>query len=125
MKKFKFFIGLMPNGNDRYNGVTDPYLIQLSEEIINYSSWIESVRVDFDMEENQESLMVDFKDIDGCNYSCTIYQDLTYELIQIVKDDFGEDEYIPIIVFPYNIRLDHTEFLDYLRSMPRTVQNSL
>jgi hypothetical protein len=78
-----------------------------------------------DTEVNQDSLIISFKDIDGCCYLCTIFQDLSFELLQIIEDEFGDEELIDSIELPYNIRLDHNRILNYLRNMPKTIVTSL
>ncbi len=125
MKNFKFLNGVIEIERNRYNGVTDQYLIELSEELLHLSCWIESVMLTNDTEVNQDSLIISFKDIDGCCYLCTIFQDLSFELLQIIEDEFGDEELIDSIELPYNIRLDHNRILNYLRNMPKTIVTSL
>lgn len=125
MKNFKFLNGIIQMERNRYNGVTNQYLIELSEEIWYLSSWIESVMLSIDVEVNQDSLIISFKDIDSSRYLCTIFQDLSFELLQIIEVECGDEDLIDSIELPYNIRLDHTRILNYLKNMPKTIVNSL
>ena len=121
--KFKFFKGYEPIHRDRYNGVTDPYLIQLSEEIWSYSTWIKRVALSSDFNGNGDTLMFEYEDIDNCKYCCDIYQDLSFKLLEVIEDEFGENEYIEIYI-PNEIRLNHNRILNYLQNMPRTFASS-
>ena len=132
MKKFKF---LQKNQLDQneinnevsnpFNGVTDEYLINLSQEIWNYSVWIKKVGVSHSIERNQDCLYFKLKDIDISLYIVTIYQDLSYEIIPIIEDELGNEEELDILDIEINSRLDHNTILNYLKNMPKTIINSL
>ena len=123
MKNFKFLNGYQPIQRDRYNGATDPYLIQLTQEISSYSDWIYSVMITSD--DGDEILIIEFKDLDNCKYLCEIYQDLSFSLLQIIEDEFGEDDLIEPFDIPNEISSDHNRILNYLKNMPRTIASSL
>ena len=121
--KFKFFKGCEPIPRDRYNGATDPYLIQLTQEISSYSDWIYSVMITSD--DGDDILMIEFEDLDNCKYLCEIYQDLSFSLLHIIEDEFGEDDLVDPFDIPNEILTDHNRILNYLKSMPRTIASSL
>ena len=85
--KFKFFNGFSPIERDPNNGVTDQYLIDLDDEIWGYSDWIIRTLLRKDIESGIECLHVEFKDIDGNQYMCTIYDDKSL----FTKMPIGED----------------------------------
>jgi len=58
MNPFKFFNGDVHDGTPSHNGVTDPFLIQLSEDIFDYCDWVYSCTLSIDDERNQDSLIL-------------------------------------------------------------------
>jgi len=113
--KFKFFKGIIPIERDRYNGVTDPYLIGLSRDIWSYSDWISSVMLTNYNGDTEDLLIVDFQDIDGKDYTCRISIDGSFQLLQIFFQEDGEidwmdnldisEEYYPILITLFNTYL--------------------
>jgi len=126
MRNFKFLKGFIPVEGSVFNEATDPYLIQLSQEIWDYSSWIEDVILLNSSNENQDMLNIIFKDIDGNKYLSIIYQDLSFELIKIIindddYDDDYDDETIHPISIPEELSVNHYNLIDYLKNMPKTI----
>ena len=82
MKKFKF---LQNNETPHlHNGVTNSFLIELSEEILSYSDWIYSSGLHIDTDQNQDSLIIEFMDINGDNYECQIFENLSFVFLAMV-----------------------------------------
>ena len=79
MAKFKFFNnGQLPH-RPSHNGVTDQYLIELSELIWTYSDWVYTTMLSID-DNGQDTLLFEFTDIDQQSYWCKIYQNLSFEI---------------------------------------------
>jgi hypothetical protein len=124
MAKFKFLSIENQRERQLHNGVTDPYLIQLSEQIWNLSDWIYSTMLTVDEDTGQDALVFQFNDIDQELYSCKIYQNLTFELKCLEIPLTGGEDYLEEIEHSENAFNDHTRILDYLRNMPKTIKSS-
>lgn len=124
MKNFKFLNRIDSVERRLHNGVTDQYLIELSEQIWNISDWIYTTMLVVDEDTGQDTLIFEFKDIDQNSYYCMIYEDLSFNLKSII-DVYTEDEYLEVYSLSENISNDHTKILDYLRKMPKTIKSFL
>ena len=125
MKKFKFFKGIIPIERDRYNGVTDPYLIRLSRDIWSYSDWISSVMLTNYNGDTEDLLIVDFQDIDGKDYTCRISIDGSFQLLQIIFQEDGEIDWMDNLDISEEVLSDFDYFIQYLSNMPKTLASSL
>jgi hypothetical protein len=121
--KFKFFNGISPIEIDPYDGVTDEYLIDLDEEIWLLSDWITSTQLHKDAESGIDCLYIDFKDIDGTEYTCTIFENRTFEVIEIIKLENGNIELIENTNISNEILSDSDYLLSYFMNMPRTIRS--
>ena len=118
MKKFKF---LQNNETPHlHNGVTNSFLIELSEEILSYSDLIYSSGLHIDTDQNQDSLIIEFMDINGDNYECQIFENLSFKVFQKFED---EPYYMETIRFSDAITSDYRNLINYLRVMPKTFAN--
>ncbi len=124
MAKFKFLNNANQSERPLHNGVTDPYLIQLSEQIWNLSDWVYSSMLTVDGNIGQDALIFQFADIDQNSYSCTIYQNLSFELKCLEVSLTGGEDYLEEIEHSENAFNEHTRILDYLRNMPKTIKSS-
>jgi hypothetical protein len=122
---FKFFRGLQSVNRDQYNGVTNSYLIQMSYDILTYSDWIFSIILTNNNGKTEDRLKVDFKDIDGLEYTCLIFEDRSFVIAQIISLPNGEIEFIDSMDFSEEILSDVENILSYFKNMPRTIANSL
>lgn len=124
MAEFKFFNNGQLPGRPLHNGVTDQYLIELSELIWTYSDWVYTTMLSIDDDNGQDILLFEFTDIDQRSYWCKIYQNLSFE-IMFLDDTVTGGEYLEELDFSDDVLNDHTRILDYLKNMPKTVKSSL
>ena len=115
--KFKFFNGFSPIERDPNNGVTDQYLIDLDDEIWGYSDWIIRTLLRKDIESGIECLHIEFKDIDGNQYMCTIYDDKSFDINKITFSVDGFIESSEYLDIPNIISSDSDNLLDYFLKM--------
>jgi hypothetical protein len=125
MKKFKFFKGIIPIERDSNNGVTDPFLIRLSRDIWSYSDWISSVTLTNHNGNTEDFLIFDFKDIDGSEYSCRISIDMSFAILQYIKNEENELELIDTLDISEEVLSDYDNIIQYLSNMPSTIATSL
>lgn len=121
--KFKFFNGISPIEIDPNDGVTDEYLINLNREVWLLSDWITSTQLHNDIESEIDCLYIDFKDIDGTEYTCTIFEDRTFEVIEIIKLENGNIELIENTNMSNEILSNSDYLLSYFMNMPRTIRS--
>jgi hypothetical protein len=122
MNQFKFF---RENVNiKKYNGVTNPFLIELSENIFSYSDWIYSSMLSVDYDTNQDSLIIEFRDINNDNYYCQIFEDHSFYVLEIIGEFEEDREYIYSIEFSEQILSNYENLINYLKAMPKTFANS-
>ena len=125
MKPIKFYSEFATNGEFLFNGVTDSFLIHLSEEIVKYSDWINSVTLSIDEYRSQDSLIIEFTDIDQFDYWCIIYQDHSFEVFNSFTNNRGESELVKTIVFSDETLSDCDNLINYLKKMPKTIFSSI
>lgn len=105
----------------KYNGATDPFLIQIFEEIDSYSDWISGKALHFHEDLNQDVLSIDFTDIDQTSYATKIYSDRSFE----ISSHFEELDIWEPLDFDENILSDCNNLIDYLKNMPKTIFSKL
>jgi len=120
MGKFKF-LETFQESQSEYNGATSQLLIDLYNNQIEINSWIDSKMIHFDEYQNKDSLNFEFKDINGIEYHCSIYDDRSFELLQVFKYDDGSFEYINLFEIRTEITSDYRYVLNYLNSLPNTI----
>ena len=120
MKKFKFL-----NKNEEpvsmYNGATSQFLIDLYNNRILSNSWTDDTLLQFDEEQNKDRLEFEFKDVNGIEYFCSIYDDRSFELLQIIRYNNESFEYINSFELSVEITSDYRYILDYLDGLPNTI----
>ena len=125
MKKFNFFKGIVPIEIPPYNGVTDSYLIELNRDIWSYSDWIHSTMLTIDDESGLDSLIIEFTDIDNSDYWCEISSNGFIKMFIKILNERGEFEMLEPIIFSLEGRFNANSFINYLKSMPKTIASSL
>jgi hypothetical protein len=120
MKKFKF-LKHTEDSNSIYNGATSQLLIDLYNNEIHINSWIDSKLLHFDQDQNKDCLEFEFKDINGLEYICSIYDDRSFELLQVFKYDDESFEYIDPFEISAEITIDYRYILEYLNGLPNTI----
>ena len=125
MKKFKFLSNENQIERPLHNGVTDTNLIRLSRDIWSYSDWISSVMLTNNNGNTEDYLVFDFKDIDGCEYSCRISTDSSFQLLQSITTEDGEYELMDTLDISGEVLSDYDNIIQYLSNMPNTIASSL
>ena len=120
MRKFKF-LEKSQESKSEYNGATSEFLIDLYNNQISINSWINSKLLDFNQHQNKDCLEFEFKDVNGIEYLCSIYDDRSCELLQIFKYDDESLEYIDPSNFSEEIARDYRYILNYVNSLPNTI----
>jgi hypothetical protein len=118
MRKFKFLLD--NETRQQHNGVTNSFLIELSEEILSYSDWIYSSMLTIDPNRNQDSLIIEFMDINGDHYDCQIFEDQSFQVNQKFEE---EPYYMDTVRFDEAITSDYNNLINYLKTMPKTFAN--
>ena len=93
MRKFKF-LEKPQESQSEYNGATSEFLIDLYNNQILISSWTNDILLQFDEDKNKDCLEFEFKDVNGIEYLCSIYDDRSFELLQILRFHDDSFEYI-------------------------------
>ena len=125
MKKYKFLKSIVPDEVALNNGVTDTYLMQLSNEIMSYSDWIFSTTLIIDEETGLDTLMVEFTDIDNTEYWCQIFSDFSFEIYNEHPNIRGGIEITETREFNPERLSDCNNFITYLKNMPKTIKTLL
>jgi hypothetical protein len=120
MRKFKF-LEKPQESQSEYNGATSEFLIDLYNNQILISSWTNDILLQFDEDKNKDCLEFEFKDINGTEYFCSIYDDRSFELSQIIRYDEHSFEYINAFELNAEITSDYRHVLDYVNSLPNTI----
>ena len=120
MRKFKF-LEKPQESQSEYNGATSALLIDLYNNQILISSWTNDILLQFDEDKNKDCLEFEFKDVNGTEYFCSIYDDRSFELSQIIRYDEHSFEYINAFELNAEITSDYRHVLDYVNSLPNTI----
>lgn len=120
MRKFKF-LEKPQESQSEYNGATSEFLIDLYNNQILISSWTNDILLQFDEDKNKDCLEFEFKDVNGTEYFCSIYDDRSFELSQIIRYDEHSFEYINAFELNAEITSDYRHVLDYVNSLPNTI----
>ena len=120
MKNFKF-LNKSEEPISMYNGATSQFLIDLYNNHITTNSWTDDILLQFDEEQNKDRLEFEFKDVNGKEYFCSIYDDRSFELLEIIRYDEHAFEYINTFQFNMDITSNYIYILDYLNSLPNTI----
>ena len=130
MKFFNFFRGIIsdPIGlliepgviRDEYNGVTDPYLIELYDEFRTYRDWIETISSGKEENPERDYLYFLFKDIDGEKYEVTLYNDQEFHIFLMIERSFNTYVYEPAL-FEEEFISDANILLNHIRSLPTSI----
>ena len=120
MRKFKFLEKPQESQPECY-GATSEFLIDLYNNQISINSWIDSILIHFDTEQNKDCLEFEFKDVNGMEYLCSIYDDRSFELLQIIRFHDDSFEYINAFELNAEITSDYRHVLDYVNSLPNTI----
>ena len=130
MKFFNFFRGIIsdPIGlliepgviRDEYNGVTDPYLIELYDEFRTYRDWIETISSGKEENPERDYLYFLFKDIDGEKYEVTLYNDQEFHIFLMIERSFNTYVYEPVL-FEEEFISDANILLNHIRSLPTSI----
>ena len=130
MKFFIFFRGIIsdPIGlliepgviRDEYNGVTDPYLIELYDEFRTYRDWIETISSGKEENPERDYLYFLFKDIDGEKYEVTLYNDQEFHIFLMIERSFNTYVYEPVL-FEEEFISDANILLNHIRSLPTSI----
>ena len=132
MKNFKFFRGIISDPfellfeptiiqND-YNGVTNPFLIEIYNEFKYYYEWIETISLYKEEEEDPDSdrLYFHLKDIDGKKYEVVIANEQRLGINIKIETSFNHYEY-ELMHFPLAFLSDANILLNHIRSLPRAL----
>ena len=120
MRKFKF-LEKPQESQSEYNGATSEFLIDLYNNQILISRWTNDILLQFDEDKNKDCLEFEFKDVNGTEYFCSIYDDRSFELSQIIRYDEHSFEYINAFELNAEITSDYRHVLDYVNSLPNTI----
>ena len=130
MKFFNFFRGIIsdPIGlliepgviRDGYNGVTDPYLIELYDEFKTYRDWIETISTGKEENPERDYLYFLFKDIDGEKYEVTLYNEQELHIFLMIERSFNTYVYEPAL-FEEEFISDANILLNHIRSLPTSI----
>ena len=74
---------------------------------------------------SEDKLIVDFKDIDGAEYSCLISHEGSFKISQIITLPDGEIELFNSLDISNEVLSDVENLLQYFLGMPKTIANSL
>lgn len=131
MKFFNFFRGHIKDPfellfeptiiqND-YNGVTNPFLIEIYNEFKYYYEWIETISL-YKEEEDPDSdrLYFHLRDIDGKKYEVVIANEQRLGINIKIETSFNHYEY-ELMHFPAEFLSDANILLNYIRSLPRSL----
>lgn len=130
MKFFNFFRGIISDPieelfgpaviRDEYNGVTDPYLIELYDEFKTYRDWIETISTGKEENPERDYLYFLFKDIDGEKYEVTFYNEQELHIFLMIERSFNTYVYEPAR-FEEEFISDATVLLNHIRSLPTSI----
>jgi hypothetical protein len=120
MKKFKF-LKKFKDYQSEYNGATSEFLIDLYNNQILISRWTNDILLQFDEDKNKDCLEFEFKDVNGAEYFCCIYDDRSFDLSYIIRYDENTFEYVDSFEFSPEITNDSRYILEYLNRLPNTI----
>lgn len=123
MTLFKFFHGRVFKDQLPYDGVTTEFMIEIYENIHLYSERNLECHLIRDEVHECDSLVIVFEDIDHCEYFCTIYDDRTFSIFQIIGDIDDGGEVVDTTGLDFEITSDYNNLLNFLRSELVTIRN--
>lgn len=130
MKFFNFFRGQIEDPfellfeptviRDEYNGVIEPYLIELYNEFKTYRDWIETISLTKEDDPNLDYLYFHFKDIDGMKYEVILKNEQQLYINLMFETRFNHYEY-ELMHFQEELLSDANILLNHIRSLPRSI----
>ena len=130
MKFFNFFRGIIPDPiglliepgviRDEYNGVTDPYLIEIYNEFKTYRDWIIHISLIKEEDENLDYLYFHLKDIDDERYEVFLINEQLLSINTMIETSFNHYEY-ELARFEEEFISDANILLNHIRSLPTSI----